>query len=383
MSKKTYLSILLLAVGLLMIPLAGQALVVKSGDNVNVNEVIDGNFFAAGSIIAIDGTVNGDVFVAGNTIIVSGIVNGDVFAVGSNIDVSGIVTGNVRFIGSSLNVRGQVERNVMAAGSSLMISNGASVGRHLSFSGASLVINGPVGGQLDAAGASVSLNSKVAGNVMLELGSEGTVDLGDMAELQQNLTYRAAMGEQLTMSAGASVAGDTIFNEWQQPVEKFESQTVFKKVFAWGKIINFLSLFILGLILIYLMPQPLDKVYSQMKKKFWPSLGRGLVVLIVTPVLAIILLFTVIGIPLALIMLAIYGIALYLTKAVVALAVGRLLSDSFKWQLHPAWCLLIGLIIISALGWIPVIGWLLCFVLMLWALGAFYKTKTSYLKELR
>lgn len=384
MNKKIIFSLVfVLALSLLALPFISHALVAKSGDTVTVNEVVDGNFFAAGNMVTIAGTVNGDVFAAGNNVSITGTVNGDVFVAGSSIDISGKVNGNIRAAGSNISIRGAVERNVMAAGANMFITPTASIGRHVTFTGATVSINAPIGGQLDGAVESMTIDSTVSGEVALDLGSDGKLVLGPNAYLGSSLEYTSK--NEAIMDDKAVVIGDTIYNPVTKgaPVDKGDAKKFFALGFFVTKVISLISLFILGLVLILMAPKAMDKYNDIMAKKFWAKVGLGLVILIVTPIVAILLLVTIIGIPLGIITLLVYGIFLYVAKALAALALGKFITDYFKWKIHLLVSFALGLVLMSLIVLIPVIGWIFSFIIFLWAIGGWAKLKHHYLKEFK
>ena len=89
------------------------------------------------------------------------------------------------------------------------------------------------------------------------------------------------------------------------------------------------------------------------------------------PFVILLLLITVLGVPVALILLVVYVIAIYVTKAYV----GYWLGD---WLLHLArgvrthwfWGLLLGVVLISLVALIPYLGFLVRLAVVLFGLGA-------------
>jgi len=377
MKKNFFISAILIIAIMLAVPLASQALVTKSGDSVSVNEVIEGNFFGAGNIVTIDGKVNGDVFVAGNNVTISGIVNGDVFVAGSSIEISG----------STINIRGNVERNILGVGSNLILSDSASVGGHITFAGASLVVNSLVGGQIDYTGGSAVLNNKIGGDVNLNLEDEGKLTLMSKASLSKNLYYKSL--KKAEIKDGAIISGTTKYEEWKKKISKIsqadkkKSIGFFKVGFFVGEIISLISLFIIGLILLKMMPRPIEKMYGIMKRKFWSSVGWGLVILFLTPIICFILLITVIGAPLSGILFLSYILFLCFAKVLVGLHFGKWIVEKFKWKSNDVVALIIGLVLLMLINWIPVVGWVLGFILFLWTVGGLFQIKKEYLKEMK
>src|SRR5918999_6285887 len=58
--------------------------------------VIDGDYFAFGSLAEISGTVNGDVYAFAGQVLIDGRVNGDVIVSGGRVKISGAVAQDVR-----------------------------------------------------------------------------------------------------------------------------------------------------------------------------------------------------------------------------------------------------------------------------------------------
>ncbi|MDD5702847.1 MAG: hypothetical protein PHU23_12455, partial [Dehalococcoidales bacterium] len=103
------------------------------------------------------------------------------------------------------------------------------------------------------------------------------------------------------------------------------------------------------------------------------ALGWGALLFFVTPLAALVVMFTVIGIPLGLLALIIWGILLYLSQIPVALLIGWLIvsrrRDNLSFGLLVG-CLALGLVILYALGAIPVFGWLMRLLVMIFGLGS-------------
>ena len=158
-------------------------------------------------------------------------------------------------------------------------------------------------------------------------------------------------------------------------------------VYIFVKVISLFSLLVIGLVLIALVPKIILNVKEEMMKRPGPSLGWGLVYLIVTPIVAGLLMITIIGLPLGLMIIPLYIIALYVSKVIAALVIGSLLLDrltkSNKAKGSLIWPLILGVLIFVIVTSIPVIGWAIKLILVLWALGAVVQIKKDILKEFR
>lgn len=383
MTKRIFFAFILLGAGLLLaLPSISQAIFIQSDNEVNTDQTIDGNFFAAGNIVNIAGTVNGDVFAVGNNITITGTINGDVFAAGNSVLIDGEVAGNLRLAGSNVSIHNKVGKNVIAAGSQLIIHEQGEINGHLTCASAALSINGPVHGNIDAASSETTINSEIGRDVELRL-DQGKLTLRPKALIRGNLKYSA--DQEAEISEGAVVEGEIEYKPFE---EKEHAAKV--KVFGFltlgfwiGVLIKLVSLFILGFLIAYLLPRPIEYTYSKMTKKPGASLLIGFAILFLTPIIAVILMITVVGIPLAMMLLSGYAIALYAVRAIAALIIGRLITQGLKLRLHSVWQLLIGVIVMIFLSVIPFVGWLLSLLITIWALGAVFKVKIMILKKMR
>jgi hypothetical protein len=103
----------------------------------------------------------------------------------------------------------------------------------------------------------------------------------------------------------------------------------------------------------------------------WLSLGLGVGILAGVPVAIIIAAITLIGLPAALMLLAVYLAAIYLAKIWVGAFLGRILLKRSGASTGDWWLgLLVGLLILTIVGFIPYLGGLLRFGVVCLGLGA-------------
>jgi hypothetical protein len=97
--------------------------------------------------------------------------------------------------------------------------------------------------------------------------------------------------------------------------------------------------------------------------------GWGVIALIVTPILAIILCITLIGLPLGIGALFVYAAGIYLSKIFVAAYLGREIVGA-RGELPTLLGLLAGLVILQVLSFVPYAGAILGFAIVCVGLGA-------------
>lgn len=370
---------------ILILPLSAKAVMVKANDSTYIpkDEVVSSSLFVAGSSIVIDGKVQGDVFCAGQNITINGTVDGDVICAGQSITINGNVGGSVRIAGNSLVIAGKVSRNVMAAGANLNIAPQATIGWDLQFGSAFTDIRGKINRDVDGAGANALIAGNIGRNVYLALDDNRqknnqeatpTLTIAKEAVINGNLTYEAKTEAKIE-------SGSTIKGSVEKKDLKWQTKKIDKKAGAtawlWGKIISIFAALVIGLILVSWLPKVVEGINEKMMEKKLASLGWGFVILILTPIAFIILMITMIGIPLGLIIFGLWLLIMYPAKILASIALGRKITDKCKLlkRYHGSLMasMVFGVIICWLIFSIPVVGWFLCFLAIIWGIGGIWR----------
>jgi len=350
---------------LLVLPFCGLA---KMDQNVYVSadEEIYGNYLMAGQNVELSGHFHKDVYVWGNMVTISGQVDGDVIAAGSYIRITGDVGGNVRAAGSTVEIGGKVGKNAMIAAGVLDIKKDAEINWDLLVAGGIVNVEGPVLGYLTAAAGNLQINSLVGQGVAARIDKDGQFILQQNAKIQGDVRYKAE--KEIVTEQGAIIEGE-IIKEKIAPIAVKEDTA---GSYIGMQLFKFAALLLVGLILLAIAGKCCQSIAAKMTEKFGLSLGIGFLVLILTPLAFIILFATIVGIPLALILIAAYAILLYLSKVFASLMIGNLVMKKIfkKKKVDKYLGFLVGLVILSIIGLIPILGSLVWFVLGLIGFGA-------------
>lgn len=341
----------------------------RSGDTMTVasGEVVDDDLYIAGSTITIDGTVNGDLWAVGNTITVNGEVTGSIVAAGQTVNINGNVDHAARLAGNSVNVSGNVRGDLLVFSSQANIASKARIGGDLIFGSGYVHIDGLVEGDIKGGGNQVTIANEVGGNIELQAEK---LTVASTADIGGNLTYTSE--NEADFQSGAKIGGETTHNvpEVKKPVPLSG---------IGGKVLGFLMALVTGLIIIVIAPRRSASIADSIRAKPWASLGCGAVILFATPVAAIIACFTVIGIPVALIALVLYAIAIYISQVFVGLFIGRWIIGRFREVESKGimiGALASGLFIIAILKLIPYLGFWVGLAVALFGLGAMLVSET-------
>jgi cytoskeletal protein CcmA (bactofilin family) len=334
----------------LVVGFAGMATAqaVKTGDTVFVGaqETVDGMLFAAGSTVDIAGEVNGDVYCAGQTVSISGTVRGDVFCAGQTVRVSGTVEGSVRIAGQSVNFAGKISDSATVGAQSLLTESGSTIGRDLLGGSESATLNGTIARDLAIGATSLVVNNQVGRNIA---GGVENLTLTSSAKVGGDITYQSP--NQPRIADNAQIIGTVNRTEpKQQPKATYIAP--FALTFLTVLYI-FTALMLVILALALFIPRVMHEATTAAIKKPGKTTLVGFVYIILAPVVVITLMVTVIGIPLATMILLVWLITAMLSGPFAAYLLGRLLLRRSN---SPLLIALVGGTVLLAMYLIPFVG---------------------------
>jgi cytoskeletal protein CcmA (bactofilin family) len=330
-------------------------------------ETVNRDYFAFGERVEISGTVNGDVYVAGGQVLVDGKVNGDLLAAGGTISISGTVSQDARVAGGRITISGDIGRNLTVGGGNVELTDSARIARSLVIGAGNVTLAAPVRGDVTAAAGNLTVLDRINGSLRA---AAGNIRLTSRAVVDGNLTYWSNHPASIDPSAKV---GGRIIRKTPREISRTSALKIVGVIgglILLAKIISFISTLILGLLFIYFFPRYTQATVSAIRNRPLASLGAGFLALVVTPVVVIVLLVSVVGIPLALILAAALFIGIYLARLWVLIWTGRSLFEWFGREARPGWALVVGLIIYFFLTLIPLVGGLVTLVVILLGAGA-------------
>ncbi|MEK7571441.1 MAG: polymer-forming cytoskeletal protein [Patescibacteria group bacterium] len=335
--------------------------------------VIQGDYFAAGENVRVLGTITGDAYVAGGNVTFEGIVTGDIIATGGNVIIQGQAQ-NVRVFGGEITINGSVERNITAFGGNVMVSKDAVIGGSIVAGGGSVIVAAPISKGATFTGGNVILEQAINGNVYAAVGQ---LTLMPQAHIEGNLTYLS--DEPAQLFPGATIMGK--LTHTFPPVE--ERQSNFIDSWLLFKLPEFISLLIIGLLLVGLTPYFLQRVSDNIAKQPWKNLGIGLLTLLLGPVIFMLLLFTLIGIPAAFLFIILFVIVAYLAKLFTIYLIGEKIGKTIDKKLPSAILFLLGLLMYTVFTFIPFLGGIIGLLATLFGLGSLLREKRRLYRTLR
>ncbi len=367
---KKFLLGLVLVFGLLWPNMVWAAVDLRSAEELDLStQAYPDDLLAAGATLSGTPEVQGDSFMAGSYLDIKGKYGDDLNAAGSQVEIAGEVADDLRVAGGNVNVESRVGGNVFLAGGQVETRDYSVFGGDVFIAGGLVVIGGEIKGNLHVTGGKVVLNGIVDGDANIDTEE---FSMGEQAKILGKLKYQA---KEEIVGVNDKVAGGAEYTQWQEiqtpdmPDVNFGPMVWIGQVTSW--LVGILMMFVVGLVILLVGKDKVNSICENYTKKMGWSLLLGLLIWIVLPVLAIIVMFTVVGIPLGIIALLVYGIVWYVAKVIAGLAVGSLVlsrkNNKFGMMVL---ALALGLLITELISVIPFVGWLFDFVLMLAGMGA-------------
>ena len=355
-----------LLIVLLALSLPSFAMEHRHGQFVTVaaNETVDDTLLATGNTVRVEGVVNGDLLAFGQTVEVRGTVKGDVVTGAKRVVVTGTVEGRIYNFSQSLDLEGQLGHSLYGFAQSLRVDDRSHVGEGVVVAAGEVSLEGDVKRSVDIMG---SGNADVSGSVGRDLTVFGgrSLTLTDTARVGGNLSARVRELKDVHIADGATIAGkrDIQLQVRQSPYSHPR--------FYFHQAIWFASAMLVGWLGLVFFPG-FFRATTQAVGSGWTSLGLGIGVLAGAPVAMIVIAITLVGFPISLMLLVVYLTAVYLAKIWVGAFLGWLLlkpagGTKGDWVLG----LLVGLLIITIVGYIPYLGGLVRLGVVCLGLGAF------------
>ncbi len=331
----------------------------RRGENVGVgrDEVIDEDVYLAGSRVVVSGTVLGDVVAAGGDVLIDGNIEGSVIAAGGKVEVRGKVGRAVRAAGGEVRVDAEVGRDVVIAGGNLGTAGSALIGGDVLAAGSRLELGGRVARDLEAVGEDVTLAAQVSGAA--EVTAESlTVTPSAAAEL---LSYGARREE----IAAAAQLGEVRRRDLPA-APGFGSRLVTTLVALAMAVVTAVALLLL-------LPRAGRTAATHLATRPWESLALGALVAVLIVPVVLFLGFTVIGLPMGLLALGAFLMALYVAHLITGVTlgarlIGRRRSPGSIGALIGAAAA--GLAVLYGLTLVPVLGMVVMLAATLLGVGA-------------
>ncbi|HCW32527.1 MAG: hypothetical protein UT55_C0009G0011 [Candidatus Peregrinibacteria bacterium GW2011_GWE2_39_6] len=326
----------------------GQFLIIKTvnafnyqiGETISTTNSLPDDFYTAAGNLNIKNPVNGDLNALGGKVKIDDTIAGDLFLIAGQAEINGNIQDDARIAGGQIVINGNIGDDLIVRAGKVIINKTAIIGGDVIIRGGIVEINGVVKGNVSARGAKLHLNGEVDGDLNLR---GTTINLrGDV----KGNTNVAAIRD-ISIDQSAVFGGNIVY--WQ-PLDKnnfkdsshvgtiqFDPRLRFRVqdlttlgpitsqtylVSRFQLIALLASILILFLIILF-THHPFKEALKSLNQSWPTNFFYGLLYFIITPLMALLLLISLIGIPLGIVLIGFYLGSLYLAKILVSLIITR------------------------------------------------------------
>ncbi len=334
------------------------------------NPVPDGMSYVENEIEYIED----DVYLCQEDIAYDKLVDGNVYAIGKNITISSLaITGNLFVCGENVTINANVSGSVYACGNIVEINSGANdvyvAGNKVTFGDNSYTYR-----DIRVASETCEFNGYSYRN-FYSTSSKTNINNSSTAGVAGKIYYSGEINVENNDNIGEMI-------EIKLPVKQESKSDTFSNV------INILAKAFTAIVIILVWSNITKNKENNEKENYFIDILVGLGLTILVPIIAIVLIITLVGLPIGFLIIALYVIALCISIPIAALKISRIIlkltqkscSNVMKFVLALAVYLVIELI-----RFIPVVGGVIRFIIIAYGfkviLSTIFSKKENIVKQ--
>lgn len=241
--------------------------------------------------------------------------------------------------------------------------------------GGDVTVTGQVRHSVVVIGGDVRVSGSV-GDAVVSVGQDIVLDAGAVVNGDV-----VSVGGDVRRDPDATVRGDVTVVAWSGLGENWEEilgfgLLAFLGLSVWGFVAWFIVMFVIGWLLLSLLPHPMERHTDALRTSPMHTLGWGVLAFLLFVPLITVMVLTILGIFLIPLLVLAYVYAGIIGVIVSALLLGHRLSDPLKREtISPVAALSIGLVILGLIRLVPVLGAIVTLVLWLFGFGIVLGTR--------
>ena len=332
------------------------------------DELIADDLFIVGESVSIEGTVAGDLYVFAGEASITGTVTGDVYVAAGNVVVDGVVSDDLMVAAGELRVAGQVGDNAVVGAGQSLFEEGSMIGRDLVIGSGLLNFDGALGRFLTFGAGDLTVDGEVGDAVR---GSADTLTLGTSAVVGGDVDFSGP--QEPVYQDGSSVVGEKRYTEAGKAPAVAERSEASAVLIGFGKwLLKLLGMILAGAIMLILAPMSSKAAEEALQRETGKTFLVGLVALFTFPLVALVLMITVVGMRAAFAWGAFLTFFMIMGHTFVGLWLGRLLLKGRTQgkPVHDLWVMSLGILLVSIFVSIPFLGAFFSILVAVFGVGA-------------
>lgn len=320
----------------------------------NYTNTVESDVYLINQNVSLNENVNGNIYVIGQSVDISSEwIYGNVFVIADNVTIKGNISGSVYALAQTINIETTSVGTVYAMAETINLENGANIANDLKAAAENININGNVYREIYIGAENINV-SDTAEHI-----AKGSVyysnNLTDAKNLLSNINVvKTEDSQKIENTVKTAIVGATIKTQ----------------------IINIVSAVLVIAVIYFLVRNRVSETEEISANAVIKNVISGLCWLVFTPIVCVILLCTIIGVPLAIIGFVLYILAIYISVPVASLKIGSIALKELKQEnkimiIVYAICVYI---LVELISLIPTIGGIIKFIVILYGLGTFMKT---------
>ena len=354
---------------------------IEYGNDIIISQPVNENLYIAGGSITINAPVHGDLIIAGGTVIINDSVTNDILVAAGRVVLNGFVSDDIRCAGGTIRISKNVTGEVVVTGGSIIIEKGVTIGSLLAAGGnitvdgningevkgtfGELILNGNTAKNIDCRGGKITVNGNIGGKSVL---AARNIIIGNNAVFNSDVRYWSKHGSvdfKQSLKNGKAIYDPSISigsAEWYY----LGAATILGLLWYLG------MAFLMILIVEYLFPVSMKKAANTLFNSTLKSLGFGFLFFIAVPVIALVAIITVIGVPVGILLVFCYIVLIVLATVITSVVAANWFNNRYNknwnfWRLSlAAFGIFILLKLVSAA---PFVGWLTLILLVCVSFG--------------
>jgi cytoskeletal protein CcmA (bactofilin family) len=337
-----------LLIAILLLPIFTTAITFTNQYLIPANQPVEDEQWIIATVAQPEGIFRNDLTIlCANPLFFTGLYEGNINGIaGMEVLLNGTAKRNVRLTGKVVRIEGLIEGNLTLLADTVTISENASIGGNVRLIADKAIVEGTIGGDLHVTAATLlTLEGTIAGDAHIK--ARETL-IADRLRIEGDFTYHT---DQILIIDPAQVGGTIVKNDTISAVSPF-SPAQLKSRGLW-----LVAAFLVGALYLLIFPgQAAHATHLIFSAPFKCSL-IGFLASGVLPIIGVFCLTSLVGLPVGLFMLGLWGAWIYLSQIVTACLVGILLlkfsgAETGRLLLASA----IGLLLLSLIGLIPGLG---------------------------
>lgn len=329
----------------------------------------------------------GDAFVAARSIKINGAAQGDLHVTGFDVSVSADTAEDLYALGANVIIRGAIAKDLTAAGFSVRTEKSSGTQGNARLIGNTVTVEGPIKGGLTIMGRDVIVNATISGDMRV---MAQTLSFGPDAIVAGRLTYSTEEKLAIPPSVAAPelvtferLSTEGMWEEWDDLGREMPVFPTFASV-LFGFVISLCFFLVLGALMLGFMPKRLSKMRQSIAAAPGQTLLLGVIGLSILFGMMPITALTIVGLPfvpivlLTLVVVWTLGYALGAYSVAMRVWVGlggdNMPSNAIRLLVFAA-----AIICIALLNFIPFVGWVANYTLVLLGIGAMTNAFFQYL----